>query len=187
MSRLPTLVALALAGITFAASPAIAQQTHPQQIRKGFWFSGGLGYGSLGCNNCGTRTGGFSSSIALGGTLSRQVQIGVGTSVWIKSQNGATLTVGTLDFRVRLYPSATSGFFFTGGLGGGTISASASASGFGTVSASENGVGAVFGIGYDIPLSPSVSLSPYLNGVAIRASNSDDANFGQFGLAITVH
>jgi len=81
------------------------------QIRDGFWFSGGLGYGSLGCDNCGgSREGGISGGLSLGGTITPRFLLGVGTEGWAKSQQGSTLTVGTLDARVRFYPPLLAAF-----------------------------------------------------------------------------
>ena len=55
----------ALASMLMATStPAAAQ--HPQ-TREGFWFNIGLGYGSPGCDGCGSRLGGFSGGLSLGG------------------------------------------------------------------------------------------------------------------------
>src|SRR6266513_2336352 len=149
--------ALALAVITAClAGSALAQQPQPRQLplRHGFWFSGGLGYGSLGCQNCSGRTGALSGNISLGGTLSQKLLLGVSTNGWTKSDSGATLTVGT------------------------------GVSGFG--SASQTGVAALLGLGYDIPVGRSVSLTPYWNGFALSYSGGD-ANVGQIGLGITVH
>jgi hypothetical protein len=152
------------------------------QERHGFWFNGGLGYGSLGCDNCGSREGGLSGGLSLGGTLSPKWLLGVGTSGWYKDVGGASLTIGSLDARVRFYPSRTGNFFFTGGLGLGTIAVDIGGLG----SDSENGASAILGIGYDIRLSPGLSLTPYWNGFAVRTSNAD-ANVGQLGISLTAH
>lgn len=165
--------------LTIGAVPGLAQ--HPQ-TRQGFWFNGGLGYGSLGCNDCSGRTGALSGGISLGGTLSPKFLLGVGTTGWTKSEGGVTLTVGTLDARFRFYPSATGGFFLTGGLGVGSIRVSVSGAG----SANETGVGVVLGMGYDFRIGANVSLTPFWNGFAVRSSDSD-ANVGQIGLSITAH
>lgn len=152
------------------------------QTRQGFWFNIGFGYGSLGCDNCSGREGGFTGGLSLGGTLSQKVLFGVGTAGWSKSEGGATLTVGTLDARIRFYPSATGGFFLTGGLGVGTISAALA--GFG--SSSVTGVGVVLGLGIDFRVGKNLSLTPFWNGFAVRSSTSD-VNVGQLGLGLTVH
>ncbi len=152
------------------------------QTRDGFWISGGLGYGSLGCDNCGgSREGGISGGLSLGGTITPRFLLGVGSDAWAKSQQGATLTVGTLDARVRFYPSTTGGFFLTGGLGVGTVSAGGSG-----YIASETGLGMLFGAGYDVRVGRNTSLTPYWSGFAMRNANTD-ANVGQVGLAITLH
>ena len=175
------LVQYSAAAVAIAVSAASAHAQNAQ-IRDGFWFSGGLGYGSLGCDNCaGSRTGGMSGGLSLGGTITPRFLLGVGTEGWAKSEQGATLTVGTLDARVRFYPSATGGFFLTGGIGVGTISGAASG-----YTATETGLGMVFGLGYDVRVARNASLTPYWNGFAMKSSNAD-ANVGQVGLAITLH
>ncbi len=168
-------------GLTALLPRAASAQQHAQ-TREGFWFNGGLGYGSLGCQDCGSREGSLSGGLAIGGTLSKKLLLGVGTNGWTKSENGAQLTVGTLTALARFYPSATGGFFLLGGLGVGTIHASAT----GFQSATETGVGALIGLGYDIRVGNNVSLTPFWNGFAMSSSNSD-ANVGQLGLGITVH
>jgi len=168
-----------LLGLSLATKAATAQ--HPQ-TREGFWFNLGLGWGTLGCDDCNSREGGLSGGLALGGTLSPKLLIGVGTTGWTKSEGGVTLTTGTLDARIRFYTSPTGGFFLTGGLGVGTISAELA--GFG--SDSETGVGLVLGLGYDIRLGTSASLTPFWNGFAVRTRNAD-VNVGQLGLGFTIH
>ncbi len=174
-----TAVLLVGLALTLGAAPAYGQY---KQVRKGFWFNGGLGYGSLGCSNCSGRTGGLSGGLSLGGTVSPRFLLGVGTSGWTKSESGATLSVGTLDLRFRYYPTVQSGFFLTGGLGVGTVSASV----FGLGSSSETGAGLLLGLGYDARVGPMVSLTPYFNVVAVKTANTD-ANFLQLGLSVTLH
>jgi hypothetical protein len=172
-------VVCALASVSLTG---IAQAQKNAQQRDGFWFSGGLGYGSLGCDNCGSREGGVSGGLSLGGTISPRFLLGVGTSGWTKSDQGARLTVSELDARVRFYPQTSGGFFITGGLGVGSVTASVP--GFG--SHTETGGGAIFGMGYDIRVARNTSITPYWNGYAMKNSNTD-ANVGQIGLAVTVH
>lgn len=174
------MVVASVVGISLGL-PAIASAQH-KQTRQGFWFNVGLGYGSLGCQDCSGREGSLSGGLALGGTLSQKVVIGAGTNGWTKSEGGVTLTVSTLTALIRFYPSATGGFFLLGGLGVGTISGSIS--GFG--SSSETGTGAVLGLGYDFRVGENVSLTPFWNGFATNTSNAD-ANVGQIGLGVTIH
>jgi hypothetical protein len=167
-----------------AVGPGSAPQSsvRPKQIREGFWFNLGFGYGVLGCKDCDGTTGGLTGGLVIGGTLSPRLLLGVGTTGWTRSESGATLTVGTLDARLRFYPSATGGFFLTGGLGVGSIGADVS--GFG--SASETGVGLVLGLGMDFRVGDNLSLTPFWNGFTIQTSNAD-ANVGQLGLGLTFH
>jgi len=167
-----------VAAVAVSAASAQAQRNAP--IRDGFWVSGGLGYGSLGCDNCGSREGSVSGDLSLGGTISPRLLLGVGSSAWSKSEQGVTITLGTLDARIRFYPSATGGFFLTGGIGVGQ----AKLSGFGT--ATETGVGTVLGLGYDVRIARNASITPYWNGFAMK-NNNTDANVGQMGLAVTLH
>jgi len=171
-----------LAVVGLLAVSAVSAQAQNAQLRDGFWFSGGLGYGSLGCNGCGPRANGLSGGLSLGGTISQRFLLGVGTTGWTKSEQGATLTVSTLDARVRFYPSATGGLFLTGGLGLGAVTGSGS--GFG--SSGETGGGMIFGLGYDYRVARNTSITPFWNGFAMKNSNTD-ANVGQVGLAITLH
>jgi hypothetical protein len=165
-----------------SVSVAGIAQAQNAQARDGFWFSGGLGYGSLGCDNCGSREGGISGGLSLGGTISPRFLVGVGTSGWTKSQQGATLTVSEIDARVRFYPQTRGGFFLTGGVGVGSVTGSVS--GFG--SATETGGGVILGMGYDYRVARNTSITPFWNAYAMKNSNTN-ANVGQIGLAVTLH
>jgi len=168
-----------VASIAVSATSAFAQNA---QIRDGFWFSGGLGFGTLGCDDCGGRTNGLSGGLSLGGTITPRFLLGVGSDAWTRSDQGATLTVGTFDARVRFYPSTTGGLFLTGGVGVGSVTGSIA--GFG--SSTETGLGLLFGLGYDIRVAKNTSITPYWSAFAMRNSYTD-ANVGQLGLAITLH
>src|SRR3989440_7112057 len=140
---------LALAAITAClVGGALAQQPRQPLLRHGFWFSGGLGYGSLGCQDCDGRTGALSGNISLGGTLSQKLLLGVSTNGWTKSDSGSSLTVAALTAAVRFYPSTTGGFFLTGGLGPGPRRPGTS--GFG--GATQTGGAFALGPGADTPL-----------------------------------
>jgi len=149
----------------------------PSQAREGFWFNAGLGFGSLGCDNCIFRENGLSGGLSLGSTLGDKWLLGVGTTGWAKETDGEMLTVGTLDARFRFYPARSSGFFLTGGVGLGTVT---------FLNESEFGVGVVLGVGWDIRVGRNVSLTPFYNGFAMRNSITD-ANVGQLGLGVTIH
>ncbi|ODT03848.1 MAG: hypothetical protein ABS52_07080 [Gemmatimonadetes bacterium SCN 70-22] len=152
------------------------------QTRQGFWFNVGLGAGSLGCDDCGSRTNGLSGQLSLGGTITPRLLLGAGTNGWTKNEDGVTLTMGSLAALVRFYPSTTGGFYLTGGLGIATIDLGVD--GYG--SASDTGVSALLGIGYDIRVGQNVSLTPFWNGIG-GSFDGYGANFGQIGLGLTIH
>jgi hypothetical protein len=167
----------------FAAPPrsGTSDVPHPQ-TREGFWFSGGLGWGSAGCEGCLDREGGFSGGLSAGGVVSPRLLVGAGTSGWYKSVDGVTVSGGTFDARLRFYPSLKSGFFLTGGLGLGHVSLGLAGLG----SETEYGVGALFGLGWDIRVGRNVSLTPFYNGFAVR-TDFLNGNVAQIGLGVTIH
>ena len=169
--------------LAVSAASADAQKSHVRntQVRDGFWISGGLGYGSLGCDNCGSREGSVSGDLSLGGTISPRFLLGAGTAAWSKTEGSARLTVATLDARVRFYPSTTGGFFVTGGLGFGSVRGD-----IGGLSATETGVGTILGLGWDVRVGRNTSITPFWNGFAMKSANID-ANVGQAGIAVTLH
>ena len=145
--------------------------------RSGVWFNIGLGYGTLGCEDCYSREDGLSGNLTLGGTINDRFLIGFGTAGFTKSVDGERFNVGHYDARVRFYPSRTNGFFVTGGAGVGRIS---------FLGESETGFSALLGLGYDIRVARNVSLTPFWNGYAMSNSNGD-ANVGQIGIGVTIH
>ena len=180
MKCAPRLVLAAIVALSLSVSSTASAQY--SQTRQGFWFNGGLGYGSLGCDDCEGREGAWSGGLAIGGTISQKFLLGASTNGWTKSDDGLTLTVATLTALARYYPSATGGFFLQGGLGVGSIRMELEDVG----EDSETGLGALVGLGYDLRVGQNVSLTPYWNGFATATSNAD-ANVGQFGLGVTIH
>ncbi len=160
-----------------AVSPAAVH------LRHGFWFTGGLGYSSLGCETCGgDRTNGVAVNIGLGGTLSQHVQLGGGIHGWSKTEQDLTLTASAASALIRVYPSARGRFFLAGGLGAGTVSAHVN-SWSGT---SDAAFAAVLGLGYDARIGRNVSLTPFFNSVGM-AGEGWNVNFTQLGLAVTTY
>jgi hypothetical protein len=153
-----------------------------RHVREGFWFNLGTGYGAATCKTCSETVNGYSGGLSLGATISPRLRLGVGTTSWYKYEDGASLVAGTLDARIRFYPSTTGGFFLTGGIGAGTIGAALADYG----SATEFGGGAMLGLGWDVGISENVSLTPFWNAFAVTTSNAD-VTVGQIGLGFTFH
>lgn len=167
-------VSILLLALGLQATTAVAQGR--QQTRDGFWFNGGAGFGSRDCRDC-DRQSGVTVAIGAGGTLSRNVLVGASIDAW--TQSGGTVAV--LLARLRFYPSVTSGFFLTGGLGLGRWRAEGT-----DANSSDTGTGELIGLGYDIRVSPNLSLTPFWNWFAMQTTNQDH-NVGQLGLSLTVH
>lgn len=185
---------LALAGLLMlVASTARAQYA---QRRDGFWIGFGLGYGTanISCDDCGSgpRTGGVTGFLKLGGTPSRNVLIGGTVNAWSHSSGGATETMGNVTASVSVYPLAASGLFVTGGLGFSNYDVNTSPSVSGT------GWGFTTGVGYDIRVGRTVSLTPVMSfvfgGVGELQQSSGGTfatgwkqNVVDFGLGVTFH
>ena len=141
----------------------------------GFGLTRGMGYGSAGCDGCLYSR---ATDLAVGYHSAAQSARECSSAwaqrlVWIWNWEA----MGTLDARLRFYPSLTSGFFITGGLGLGHVS-----DGYDTVW----GPGAVVGLGWDVRVGRNVSLTPFWNGFAM-SSEFVDRNVGQLGLGVTIH
>lgn len=179
-------VAAIVVGLALApqASPAQEagqeQEPNPHQ-RSGFWFNGGLGWGSFGCDGCREREGGTIVTLGAGGTLSQSVIIGGSLDGWSKEVAGNRLTASTLLGTVRFYPSVTGGFFLRGGLGFGAVEVELQ-----NVTARDEGGALLLGAGWDFRISDDVSLTPFLNGVGVSTDDAD-FSFSQLGLSITTH
>ncbi|MES3035591.1 MAG: outer membrane beta-barrel protein [Gemmatimonadota bacterium] len=162
------------------AAPVLHAQSLPQ-TRQGLWFSGGLGVGSFGCEDCDDRETGPTAQISLGGTVSPRLQLGASLNMWTKKVAGVRLTQSALLALAKFYPTVTSGFFLQGGAGFGQARAS-----FDGESESETGPSLMVGAGYDFRVAPNVSLTPFVNAVGGRFDGAN-TNFVQLGLSVTGH
>jgi hypothetical protein len=171
--------ALIIASI-IALLPLFADAQDRAPTRAGFWFNGGVGFGSASRDGGDGRESGLALAMSAGGTLSPTVLFGASIDAWTKSEGGS-LTVATLLGRLRFYSSATSRFFLTAGFGIGRVTAEVTDIG----SRSETGTGWLVGLGYDAWAGPKVSFTPFLNGFI----TTTDPNFNvvQLGLSVTVN
>jgi len=178
--RFSPIVVLLVFGLR--ATTAVAQGT--QQTHDGFWFNGGFGFGSAGCEHCDSRNESFTVTLGVGGTLSSRVQLGASIDGWSRGEGGAfaVISIVTVLARVRWYPSAPRGFFFTAGAGLGAVKGETTD----IASSFESGTGALLGMGYDIRIGNNASLTPFGNGV-VAHSDGSTVNVWTLGFSITVH
>lgn len=145
--------AVCLAGVVPTAR---GQQLLP---RRGFWISFGPGYGSAtySCTGCAT-TGGRGAPtgfLRMGGTPSPQVLLGGEVDWWAKSQGGGTATMGNVVFTASYYPKPLGGFFLRAGAGYSNFTQTGNGP-----SATGNGFAVLAGVGYDILVGRTISLTP---------------------------
>lgn len=177
-----TATALAGAAICMTVSSANAQR---EQTRQGFFIGGGLGYGGLDltCEGCEVdRESSVSGYLKLGGALSQNLLIGGQTNGWYKKEEGVTVTQGSLSANVWWYPSATGGFWVTGGAGFARMDADAGIGG----SDNESGFSALGGLGYDLRVGKNISIVPSATWQFAFYDNFN-SNLLQLALGITFH
>src|SRR5256714_9738150 len=169
----------ALVGALTVCAAAVASAQEPR-TRRGFWGAFGLGYGanglscSGGCSfNSDAKGGGLTAALKLGGTPSPRVRLGGEVNVWTKDHGDVTESVGNASVAVYLYPTARSGFFVKGGVGGAIFELSQ-----GSSSTSANGFGFVTGLGYDIRVGSKVPLSPTPNFYSAQHGDLGDGSPG---------
>lgn len=188
MSRTWKILSSALMLLALTASAATAQEGSAR--RQGFWFNIGFGYGSadFNCDNCGStdREGSLAGNIGAGGTLSPQLLLGVESNGWYKDESGVKSTFGNLAAVAYFYPSASGNLFLKGGVGlsgykfenGGSVD--------------DTGLGLLAGIGFDLPISKSLSITPtaaFNFGMMGDKSGAQSVNINwiSVGASLTVH
>ena len=192
-----------------ASQPALAQHRGGYLARKGFFIGLGAGYGSLGasCNGCSTdRDGGLSGNLRLGGTLNPHLTAGVETDGFTKSGgslgDGVTETGGQVGLVGYYYPSPTGNVYLRGSLGLSLFKIT-DKNGVSLPNPGDhidaNGLGFGVGVGYDLYISRTASLTPYFNylvalsgnlkynGTAVSPSQTVKPNMWQVGVAIIWH
>ncbi len=145
------------------------------------WSSVTLAYGAMACGDCKSVVGGPSGSIGAGKIISSSLLVGLGATGWIRSQARGTVSVASLDARVRFYPAPANRFFFTAGAGVATLRGNLPALG----RKSEFGPSGFVEMGFDVRIAENVSLTPSLMAFAAKSSTFD-AFILQPGIGITV-
>lgn len=160
--RRRSIVVWSLTVVSFLASASVASAGHPQE-RHGFWIGLGVGVGSaqVTCDDCegGRETAGI-GHIALGGTLSEHLLLGVDLNGWSKEQEGLTVNLYNALATLTVYPQASSGLFLKVGAGY-SFADNDLHNGSTTVTVDfGNGLGLVAGAGYDVRVWRNVSITP---------------------------
>jgi len=186
------LLSLAAANVALAQRKADGTPVR----RQGFFVGLGVGAGSVGieCSGCPSdRKSGGSGYIRLGSTLGAHWLLGAEIDGWTRSESGVDMVLANVALVASWYPSRTGGFFLKFGFGGVAYQEDD-----GTDKTETAGAGGIIGIGYDIPLGRTVSLTPFLNSIASSGSTVKfngtkipgveiNPNLVQVGLALSFH
>ncbi|MEO6528072.1 MAG: outer membrane beta-barrel protein [Gemmatimonadaceae bacterium] len=187
-----------LALCLLSASPAMAQSD--PYFREGFTLSAGAGVGSAGvtCSSCqqGRETA-PALYLRLGGAYRPNLILGGEINGWSKTSQDqgdeGKVTVATIDAFAQWYLVPDAGLFLAGGLGIGTMRVEVKVPGLATLSDQSAGLGFHIGVGYDVHLTQSFALTPYVTifgtqGGKVESSGKKiDANVAHIGLGLTWH
>jgi hypothetical protein len=167
----------ALALLTLLGAPLSAQRSH----RGGLWaeLCNGPAFvrvASSGSEEVTTKPG-LGSCFRVGGTVSNKVLLGVETFGFLdetfgfaKQDTSVIAETGTLNVVVVWFPGR-SGFFLKGGVGVAEGDFTVAVAPDSLVTASGEGVGLTFGLGFDLPISRKFALTA--NAEAIVAAIGD--------------
>jgi hypothetical protein len=170
--------------------------------RDGLTATIGLGIGSAGvtCDGCESkRETAPTLMLRVGGAYAPDLIFGVELNAWSKSEvveetgNEARVRIATVNAVVQWYPQVDGGFFVQGGAGVGTVRSELLDDVGGSVSSRTTAVGYQLGAGWDVRLTPAISLTPYatfFGTAAGKVKGSDakfDGNVGQVGIGLTFH
>ncbi len=163
-----SLVLGAIAGaVSFAGASA--------QMREGQFIAVGLGGGfdQISCEVCaGTPKSGLSGFVRFGGTVSDRVLLAAEFDAWTRGDEGVRQILGSLTGVALLYAGPEARLHFK--VGGGAVGYRASEDGNDLTALT---IGVTAGLGYDYPVSETLSLSPYANlVVAPFATLNADGN-----------
>ncbi|HEY7028501.1 MAG TPA: outer membrane beta-barrel protein [Gemmatimonadales bacterium] len=195
MRSLSRILCIAFLLAIMATRMTLAQEEETRH--KGFWFGFGGGWGSadVNCDGCASsdREGGFAGYFKLGGVLRPDLLLGVEGDSWFKHDSNLDTdeALGNLSAALYWYPKKE-GLFLKGGIGAAGLRTS------GPLPTVEGyGVGVILGVGYDFPVSATLSVTPVINFnygnlgnlTADGVKTADGASFNviQLGLGITVH
>lgn len=185
-------VLLALVG-----RPVTAQ---PSDRRQGLW--GGVAvaqaWSKATCSVCLAQESGPAARASLGGTMSSRLLAGVEATAWLKGNSQTERSLFMATAVGTYYPMPAQGLHLKAGVGGyWYVEEDAAAE------VSTQGLAFQVGAGYDLPISPSLSLSPFATWTSSGFSNptrldkvtrfrlplvSDmKVRFFEIGLGVTIH
>jgi hypothetical protein len=184
-----------------AAAPLAAQESRPglaetqaPPLRTGFYFQLGMGAGMEELNLDWDELGysdplwAFTINTRGGYTFSQHVRLGVDFNSWIYPNGYVTETASSVMPNLQLYPSKKAGFYVRGG-GGYAWSSVSENDYYYYNSLTYGGFGTNVGVGWEIPVSRVISITPTADWYQYWIDNNAIGDYTErilsFGLAVT--
>lgn len=159
MRHMISLRILPLALVCLVAAEPLASQQPARRGGQWLGFGVGTGFGRVSCPICqANRKGSISGYVKAGGTLNRRTLLGMEASGWMRSEDGADELMVALAGSVYWYPNSRKRLFYKAGLGVMHYKTDD-----GPNRLTSTAFGPQLGAGYDMPISPSVSVTPFAN------------------------
>ncbi len=186
-----------LALLTAVAAAATAQQS---DRRKGLWLGLGLGqaWGESTCSICLGQESGPALDAGLGGTMSQRLLAGVEATGWVRRTSQADRSFLLVTAVGTFYPAPGQGLHLKAGIGGYWYVEQDA-----LYELTTQGLAVQLGAGYDIPITPGLSLSPFAtwatsgfgnptrldkaSGFKLPLLSDMTVRFFHFGLGVTIH
>lgn len=186
---------LAAVTLALACQPGSVSAQSPYE---GMWLGLGAGAGSslVTCAVCiEDREGGPSGYLRIGGTVAPSVLVGGEGTLWVQTGDEQDRLLGSLNGVVLLYPQPGRGFHVKGGLG--VLRYQITDGDDEDDTARVTSLNVQLGVGYDVPVSPGYSITPFLNVVASSYGSLEQDNdvladqvnvtLIQFGIGLSAH
>ena len=195
MYRSATLLLIILAASLPATSVAAQVDTHPTDTRSGAWFGFGAGLGSqsVSCSIC-TQDRRVGTAVYLrgGATLNPRVRLGLETTGWARFDE-VDQFVGSVGLIAHFYPDPGRGLFLKAGPAITFFRAKDDED----TQIGSTSYGLTVGAGYEVPVRPGWSLTPFLDlmastlGTLTSEGQSITGRTGvtliQLGVGLTLH
>ena len=176
-----------MASVLCLAAP-IGAQAPASSGHSGFHAAIGAGYGSIAftCNVCSdTRESSTALMLRLGGAVRPDLVLSGEVTGWSNGFSLGTESATWINLVAQYYPERTGGFFLKGGVGVATLSSNTISNGAGYLKFETTSVGGVIGIGFDVRLSKSFSLTAYIDLLYATPAHGDPkVNGGRSGTTL---
>jgi hypothetical protein len=148
----------------------------------------GTGYGgaTLSCSGCSlNRQSSLAVVLRVGAAVAPNLSLGIEATGWSKDYHTltdhGTTQLGSADLVAQLYPAENAGFYYKAGGGFSAIRNDITRAGIGRTRIATNTLDLVAGVGWDLPATRNISLTPFvdLHHAPKRNAKVNGASSGQ--------